>query len=249
MLPIVINMILGLLGAWVVNYLSDVLPRHRKFVSPICLDCQAGLDWRFYITFTPCPDCGARPSRRHWAVVFMLPILAVLLHYFPPAVFGPVGGIVWLVYFAVIVVIDMEHRLILHPVSLVGAILGILFGIRAHGLVNTLIGGAAGFGIMLGFYYLGELFIRWISRRRGEEFQEVALGFGDVNLSGIMGLILGWPGVVGGLIFAILAGGVISGLYLLIQLVQKKYQAFQALPYGPFIILGTLALLYMAKIT
>ena len=248
MLPIVIYIILGLIGAWAVNYLSDVLPLYRNFVSPTCPDCQSRLDWRFYITFTPCSECGAKPSRRHWFVVLVLPFMAVLLHYFPPAVFGSIGGIVWLVYFGVIVVIDIEPRLILHPVSLVGAILGAIFGIRAHGIVNTLIGGLAGFGIMLGFYYLGELFIRWISRRRGEEFQEVALGFGDVNLSGIMGLVLGWPGVGGGLIFAILAGGVISGLYLLLQLVRKKYQAFQALPYGPFIILGTLALLYIAKI-
>jgi len=247
MLPIVINITLGLLGAWTVNYLSDVLPQHRKLISPTCPDCKTGLDWRYYVTYAPCRECGARPSRRHWIVAFVMPLLAVLLFCFPPAVVGSIGGLVWLVYFGVIVVIDLEHRLILHPVSLVGVILGVIFGFRAHGAVNTLIGGVAGFCIMLGFYYLGEVFIRWVSRRRGVEIQEVALGFGDVNLSGIMGLLLGWPGVLGGLIFAILAGGVISGLFLLTQLIRKKYRAFQALPYGPFIILGTLALLYMAE--
>lgn len=248
MLPVVINLSLGLIGAWIVNYLSDVLPCFRKITTPTCPECQKALDWRSYIILSPCRACGARPSIRHWVVVIALPILAVGLHYFPPAVFGTLGGLLWLAYFGLIVVIDLEHRLILHPVSLVGGVLGIIFGMRAHGVVNTLVGGVAGFGIMLGFYYLGELFIRWISRRRGEEFQEVALGFGDVNLSGVMGLILGWPGVVGGLIFAIITGGVISGLYLLYQLLRKKYQAYQALPYGPFIILGTLALLYIATI-
>jgi len=32
------------------------------------------------------------------------------------------------------------------------------------------------------------------------ETDEVALGFGDVNLAGIMGLLLGWPGITAGLV-------------------------------------------------
>lgn len=248
MLMTILYLVLGVIGAWLVNYLSDVLPRYRNFVSPTCPECQAGLNGRYYFTLSPCGECEAKPSRRHWMVVIALPILAVLLRYFPPPILGESGGILWLIYFALVVVIDMEHRLILHPVSLVGAILGLYFGIRAHGVVNTLIGAAGGFGIMLLFYFLGELFIRFLSRRRGEEIQEVALGFGDVNLAGVMGTLLGWPGVVGGIFMAVLIGGLVSGADLLFQLARKEYQAFKALPYGPFLAISVFLLLYISEL-
>ena len=240
-------LVLGIIGAGLVNYLSDVLPRYRKILPPVCLDCQAGVGWQVYITLSSCKECGARASKRHWVVMVTLPILAVLLRYFPPPVIGEGWEILWLVYFSLIVVIDLEHRLILHPVSLVGAVLGLIVGIQAHGVVETLLGGAAGFGIMLLFYFLGELFIRFLSRRRGEEIQEVALGFGDVNLAGVIGTILGWPGIVGGIFMAVLLGGVVSGVFLVVQLFRKEYQAYQALPYGPFLVISVFILLYLSQ--
>jgi leader peptidase (prepilin peptidase)/N-methyltransferase len=166
---------------------------------------------------------------------------------FPIQALGSLGSILWLVYFTLIVVIDLEHRLILHPISLVGAGMGIIYGTQAHGLLNTLLGGGAGFGIMLVFYLLGEGFVRMLSRRRGEQIDEVALGFGDVNLAGIMGLLLGWPGVVGGIFLAVIMGGLVSGAYLIMQLIRNEYQAFQALPYGPFLAGSTLIMFYLAK--
>lgn len=177
----------------------------------------------------------------------LAPILAGVMYFLPPPNLGLWGGILWLTLFGLIVVIDLEHRLILHPVSLTGAVLGIIFGSINHGFLNTILGGAAGFGIMLVFYMLGNLFIRLLSRTRGEEIDEVALGFGDVNLAGVIGLMLGWPGVIGGIFLAIILGGVVSGLFLVIQLFRKKYQAFQALPYGPFLILSVVLLLYFSQ--
>jgi prepilin signal peptidase PulO-like enzyme (type II secretory pathway) len=150
-------------------------------------------------------------------------------------------------YFGVVVVIDLEHRLIMHPVSLAGAAIGCIFGIINHGLVNTVVGGAAGFGIMLLFYLLGVLFVRIASRSSGEEITEVALGFGDVNLAGVLGLLLGWPGVIGGIVLAIFLGGIVSGIFLVVQKVRKRYQAFQALPYGPFLVLSTVILFYLSQ--
>jgi prepilin signal peptidase PulO-like enzyme (type II secretory pathway) len=123
-----------------------------------------------------------------------------------------------------------------------------VFGIHNHGFWNTLLGGGTGFGIMLVFYFLGALFVRLLSRTRGEEIEEIALGFGDVNLAGVVGLLLGWPGVVGGIFLAVLLGGIVSGGFLLVRVIQKKYQAYQALPYGPFLIMSTVVLFYISKV-
>jgi leader peptidase (prepilin peptidase)/N-methyltransferase len=132
----------------------------------------------------------------------------------------------------------------MHPVSIFGAVLGLGVGTWLHGFTATLIGGAAGFAIMFGLYMLGSLFARGISRLRGEALDEDALGFGDVNLTGILGLILGWPGITMGLVFAILLGGLVSGIYMLAMLLTRRFKAFTAIPYGPFLIAGAMLLIY-----
>ncbi len=157
------------------------------------------------------------------------------------------GWVLWL-YFAVVAVIDLEHRLILHPISWTGAALGLGLGFWQHGILDTLLGGAAGYGAMFALYLLGDLFARWMARRRGEELDEVALGFGDVNLMGVIGLILGWPGIVAGLLLGIIIGGTGSFLYLLGMLLFRRYKVFTAIPYGPFLITAALLLLFFKDI-
>jgi leader peptidase (prepilin peptidase)/N-methyltransferase len=153
-----------------------------------------------------------------------------------------------LVYLAVVLVIDLEHRLILHPVSITGAVLGLGMGIYLQrSIVPVLIGGAAGFGIMFVLYYLGELYVRQMAKRRGISIDEVALGFGDVSLAGILGLLMGWPAILVGLFFAVLAGGLVSLVIILGMLAARKYKAFTAIPYAPFLILSAVAILYVIR--
>lgn len=185
-----------------------------------------------------------RSIKRAWVVLILGAAATLGLWHYPSTRLGFAGGLAWSVYFGLVVVIDVEHRLILHPVSWVGAVLGAGFGFSMHGLWPTVWGGMAGFGIMLGLYYLGELFLKLLIRIRGEETDEVPLGFGDVNLAGVIGLLLGWPGITAGLVLAILIGGVVSGLFLVGSLLTRRYQAYTALPYGPFLAASALFLLF-----
>lgn len=171
----------------------------------------------------------------------------VLLIAFPPQALGFWVALPIFLYLGLVFIIDVEHRAILHEVSLVGLILAIPFGLWWNGWKETLIGAAVGFGLMLGLYYFGILFTRWIAKRRGQEIDEVALGFGDVLLCGILGTALGWPRIIVCLFTAIFLGGLLSGAYILIQLARNKYQAFSAIPYAPFLIIATVILLYIAK--
>jgi leader peptidase (prepilin peptidase)/N-methyltransferase len=149
-----------------------------------------------------------------------------------------------LLFFGVVVVVDIEHRLILHPVSIVGAFLCLGIGWSLHGLMPTLLGGVVGFTSMYVLHILGDLFAQWLARRRGETLNEVALGFGDVNLSGVLGLLLGWPGIVAGLVLAVLFGGLVSLGYIIWMLLTRQYRSFAALPYGPFLVASGLFLLF-----
>ena len=244
---VIINLILGWVGAVLINYMADVLPLYRNLVRPSCPDCGGSQSWRFFFFLSPCQSCGKKPGQRHKIVLVMIPILAALLALYPAENLGVFGSLIWLLYFVIVIVIDLEYRLILHPVSIVGAVLGSIYGILNHGLWNTVLGGAAGFGIMLGFYFIGILFVRIIVKARGVDIDEVALGFGDVNLAGVIGLLLGWPGIVGGIFLAILMGGVVSGIVVVVNVSRKKYQEFQALPYGPFLVISAAALLFISS--
>lgn len=240
-IPIIL---LGWIAGWLVNYLTDVLPTTRRFSRPTCPNCHTPFRWLDYLLLGNCRSCGHKRGLRTLAVQAALTIVPVLLWIFPrqalpfPLAFGLI------IYLAIVMVIDLEHRLVLHPISLFGGLLGLGIGIYLHGFLSTLIGGVVGFGIMFLFYYAGQWYVRWMAKRRGMSADEVALGFGDVNLSGIMGLLLGWPAIIEGLFFAILVGGVVSLGIILVTLALKRYRAFTAIPYAPFLILSAF-LLYL----
>jgi leader peptidase (prepilin peptidase)/N-methyltransferase len=185
-----------------------------------------------------------RRSYRVWIVEGIFILLSIWLLSISQWDFLYWGGLVVLTYFGIIVVIDIEYRLIMHPVSIVGIIIGLVVGIYMNGVSETLIGGAIGFGVMWLLYLLGEIILRFLARIRGVTPNDVALGFGDVNLSGVLGLMVGWPGIIISLLIAVLLGGLISLFYLLFMIITKRYEHFLALPYGPFLIIGAFIVLF-----
>ncbi|MGC8856559.1 MAG: prepilin peptidase [Anaerolineae bacterium] len=237
-------LVLGLMAGWLVNYLADVLPRSRQLSQPVCHHCGEKLSPGDYLLLRRCPHCREQRTGRTYLTQVLLLLGTFYLWFDPPRRLGFGPAYLLLIYLAIVFVIDWEHRLILHPVSLSGAVLGLGIGWHAHGLSDTLLGGAVGFGSMLGLYSLGEMFTRYMSRRRGQAIDEVALGFGDVNLAGVVGLLLGWPVIILGLLFAMLAGGIASLGVILYMLIRKQYRAFTAIPYAPFLVLSVLLLLY-----
>jgi leader peptidase (prepilin peptidase)/N-methyltransferase len=236
-------LLLGLIAGWMVNYLADVLPATRSFSRPDCPNCGHPRGPADFLLLRGCRTCGTSRGRRTYAVQAVMLTAAFYMWLNPSPRLGFWLEYVLLIFLALVFVIDVEHRLILHPVSLVGAVLGLGIGTYLHGLSSALIGGAVGFGSMLVLYYLGELFARYMSKRRGETIED-ALGFGDVNLAGIVGLLLGWPLIIFGLLFAILVGGAFSLLLVAAMMIRRRYQAFMAIPYAPFLVLSVVYALY-----
>jgi len=237
---------LGWLAGSVINYLSDTLPHTRRLRTPFCVECNSPIHFgNYFIWPRVCSNCHQRRSARVWIVEILFILSSVWLYKYPPENLGYSLGLLLLTYFGIVTVIDLEHKLILHPVSIAGAILGLIIGIRLHGFISTILGGAVGFGIMLALYYLGFFVLRMIAKFRDHPINEVALGFGDVNLSGVIGLILGWPGIIPGIIIAILIGGIVSLFYIIYKASSRKYSPSLALPYGPFLVASAVLLLYL----
>ena len=244
LISLFIPILLGLFAGYVTNYISDVLPFTRRLSQPACSKCSEFFNWKDYLLFKNCTSCGNKRSTRTYVVLLALIVGTVYIWLNPPVLINFLLAYIVLTYLGVVFVIDLEHRLIMHPVSITGAFLGLTVGIFAHGLVLTLLGGAFGFGSMLLLYYLGEAFTRYMSKRRGEIIDEVALGFGDVNLCGVTGLLLGWPVILAGLLFTIFAGGIGSLLVIAYLLIRKRFNAFTPIPYAPFLILSVLFYLF-----
>lgn len=245
-------LLLGYLSGVFINYLADTLPEYRRLTAPFCRNCHTKLDFKNYFLWPrKCPHCGLHRSARTFIVVVLFPLLTLYLWSYPNQRMNFILGLILWIYFILVIVIDIEHHLILHPVSIAGAVLGLGIGIWMHGFISTILGGILGFLIMLVLYYLGIILFKKIRKPSDEDKQtsdghseEEALGFGDVNLSGVVGLLLGWPGIVAGITLTIFLAGGFSALYLITMLIKKKYHAYMAIPYGPFIVLGAAILLF-----
>src|SRR5512143_1199827 len=156
--------LVGVLSAGMANYIADVLPLSRRFSRPACPECGTPYGWREYLTVEACPACGHRRGFRPWVVLAGMLGLS-LYSWLQPHRMGYALSILLLTYFAVVVIIDLEHRLILRPTSAVGTVLALGIGWWLHGALSTALGGLAGVVIMGILYYLGVLFSRLRNRR------------------------------------------------------------------------------------
>ena len=156
----------------------------------------------------------------------------------------------WLIYmaiFALIVVIDVEHKLILFVVIIPSAALAVLdalLTVYQPTVVNSLIGGVAGFAIFFMVYNGGFLFTYVMGRLRGKKIDEVAFGYGDVMMATVSGLILGWQAFLFSMFITVFLGAFGALIYLFVKIfVGGKYTLFAAIPYGPYIVAGTIIML------
>jgi len=137
--------------------------------------------------------------------------------------------------FVVLGVIDLEHKLILnkivYPMAVVALIISIF--IPSTGIIdvslpwpesaNGVIGGAIGFVLLL---------IPALLYRGG-------MGWGDVKMAALIGLVTGFPSVFAALLLGIVLDGLVGGVLLLLRIKKRK----EPIPFGPFLSLATIAIL------
>lgn len=258
---LILPLLLGWLAGLFINYAADVLPSTRRFSQPACRECGTTFSGSDYLLLRACRSCGERRGLRTWIVQILTTAAFVYFWLTPSKALGFALGSLVLVYFGIITVIDLEHRLILHPTSLAGAVLGLIVGTFIHSRIDdkgillgagmSLLGGLFGFGVMFLLYQLGTLVARFRARRMQAAGQadddEEALGGGDVFLAGVLGLMLGWPFIVSALAWGVIFGGVISFIFILALILRRRYSSEALLtfiPYGPFFIVAAALFLF-----
>ena len=140
----------------------------------------------------------------------------------------------------IIFIYDLKHYII--PDRAVFSAIGLVFIFRILNLFenwNLKIENLPAFSnaLLAGLVAASFFFIIWLASRGR------AMGFGDVKLAFLLGLLLGWPLILVGLGIAFLSGALVGGGLMILG--RKKMQS-QA-PFGPFLIGGALIALFFGE--
>jgi leader peptidase (prepilin peptidase)/N-methyltransferase len=182
-----------------------------------------------------CRDCNARISVRYPLVELTTGLVwfVLALRFGSDAVLpaflyaGAVG--------VALALIDLDVKRLPDKIVLPSyvAVLGLLaIPAVAHGDWRAYLRALLGMAALYGFYFA----LAFVSPR--------SMGFGDVKLAGVLGLLLGWLGwgqLVVGAFFGFLLGGLVGVALLLARRAGRR----TAIPFGPFMLAGALvAVLY-----
>jgi len=241
--------IYGLLGTAIGSFLNvviDRLPAGGSLLHPAshCPACQRRLAPKDLIPLFSylwlrrrCRYCEALiPQRMFWVELVTGAAFTFLWWQYGPTL---EMGILSFYYclLATILVIDLEHGLILNKIvypatgiALVIVLVKAVFtpeGEIVGDIVNALIGG----GVGLVFLFLVALIFRG------------GMGWGDVKMAGLIGIMVGFPGILTLLLLAIVGGGLVAAMLLALKLKGRK----GTMPFGPFLSLATMATLLWGK--
>ena len=230
----------GLFGLLIGSFLNVVayrIPLGRSVVSPpsACPECGHQIRWKDNIPVVSwlllrgrCRDCRAGISVRYPIVEAATGVLFAGTY----LVIGPVWVLpAYLLFIAttvVLVLTDLDHKRIpnriLYPATVVTVVL-LTAGAAADGTLAAVPRALAGGGV-----YFGLLLLIALAARGG-------FGMGDVKLSFLLGILLGfqsWATLWSGIFLAFLTGGVVS----LLLLITKRKGRKDAIPFGPPLIVG-----------
>lgn len=214
--------VLGFFVGWFINWCNKRMPEEKKVISK---------------------DLFKKEKRvvPNYPVMIVMAIAYMVLLYFCGINKGFYNNLN-LIKFGLLIpmlisafVIDYKFQIIPNRLNLtmfeIGLVFAFIYGIvNVNIAVDMLFGMLTGAGIFLFITLLGGLIA-------GKE----AMGFGDVKLMGALGLYFGFSGIIVIALIAFLLGAIIS----IILLATKKKKTDEYIPFGPFIVLAALIVVFV----
>ncbi len=257
---------IGLFVGSFLNVIIDRLPRKETIFKgrSHCESCKKELAWydlipllSFLMLKGKCRYCRAKLSFFYPTIEFSTGILFALIYAFVNFQFSIFNfqsinqflipnssiinqqSLISLAYylfivssFIVVFFSDLKYGIIPDKVVFPAIILSLSYSliINPQSLIINLISGLGAFVFFL------ILFL--ITRGKG-------MGFGDVKLAFLLGLILGFPKIILALYLAFLTGAILG---IILILWKKKKSIKETIPFGPFLIIGSLAALFWGEL-
>jgi prepilin signal peptidase PulO-like enzyme (type II secretory pathway) len=206
----------GIFVGWLLHNLANVLPRFSASQPPVTT--TAALH----------PSALRRLGRQPEPAHLLAEILSAVFFGYAGARWGfnaeGLLAVVYFSFFVLVALIDWKYQLVLNVMTYPAILTVLLLHLLQPGtdLRSILLGGAFAFAI----FFL----TAWL--RPGD------LGGGDIKLAALIGLVFGFPGVLGALLVGALAGGAAT-----VTLLLRGSGLKARMPYAPFLCLGAIALL------
>lgn len=220
------------------NVLIYRLPRNLSVVGPrsFCPGCEKQVAWfdniplvSWVLLGAKCRHCKNPISLRY----FLLEVAGALCVLLAVARFGwtleALAAALFLILMLDIAVIDWQHMIIPHTLTISGMILGLLFALAGtRDFLDSFWGLAVGAGIILA--------VSWgYKALRGM----VGMGGGDVMLMGMVGAFVGpWGALV------VLFGGAFLGTIFAVTLGRGRVDGAAKLPFGTFLSAAAVLILF-----
>jgi len=239
--------LLFLIGIFVGSFLNVIinrLPRKETIIKgrSHCESCKKELAWydlipllSFMLLRGKCRYCNKQLSLYYPIIEFSTGILFVLVYAFVNfqfSIFNFQSISQFLIFYSLIFIEDLEFGIIPDKVIFPAVILSLFYFliVNPQSLFINLISaiGTCAFFLIL--------FL--ITKGKG-------MGFGDVKLAFLLGLILGFPKIILALYLAFLTGAFVG---IILILWKKKKSIREAIPFGPFLIAGALTSLFLGDL-
>ena len=222
--------------------LIDRMPREEQFIKgrSHCDRCNHILSWKdlfpvvsWVILGGKCRYCHKPVPFRNTLVELVTGSLFVINYLFLSnsidllTVNGFIIELLWLTILCSLIVIffiDLDHQIIPDSLTIIAVIAAALIHLiepNTLSLQNYIVSALGGAGFFA--------FLILITKGRG-------MGWGDVKFAAFMGIFLGYPRIISSLYFAFLTGAFVSAILI----IRRRKKFGQTVPFGPFLILGTL---------
>ena len=226
--------LIGLIVGSFLNVVIYRLPRGESIAYPAshCPSCSHALSamenvplFSWIVQRGRCRHCEAPISSRYPLVEALTAALFALTAVTFGLTFDAAGVAVLAATLVAVVFIDLDHLLILDVVLAPAAVIGVAEAIAGGRIADAALGALAGAAIF------GLLFL--ITRGAG-------MGLGDAKLALVIGLFLGLHLAIAAVAFSFIFGS----LLMLPVLAAGSRGRRDAVPFGPFLVLGAIAALY-----
>ena len=239
-MDLIFVIILGALWGSFANVCIIRMPQGKGVVvgRSFCVKCNKKIQWfdnipiiSYLLLKSKCRNCKSKISFQYFLVETISLINFLVLYLIFGISLTTLFLIILSVVFLIIFFIDLKHYIIPNSLTYSMMILGFIKSFVPNldpifpNFLNSLIGGLLGYGIIWSIIY----FYRQFKKKEG-------MGLGDAKLFAVIGFWFGWISIP----FVIFLSSIIALLSVLPDLLRSSKKLSSQIPFGPFIILGTI---------
>ena len=239
-MDIIFFIVIGGLWGSFANVCIYRLPINKNIAlgRSFCTNCKKKIAWfdnipvlSYLILRSKCRNCKKKISFQY----FLVELLGILNFSVIYLLFGITLTTILLIIlslaFLIIFFIDLRHYIIPNSITYPMMILGLIKSFDPNlnsifpNYINSLIGGIFGYAMIWSIIY----FYKQIKKKDG-------MGLGDAKLFAVIGFWFGWISIP----FIIFLSSIIALIYVLPDLLKNSKKMSSQIPFGPFIIIGTI---------